>query len=178
MQFFKYYLENILKYDFINRFNYNNISYIPSLEKVILCFEYKNPTYKQILNSLLALELISKSKADLLTLKKSNVSLKLRAGSPVGCKVTLKKLKMLDFISTLFLILIPQDKNFVINFSTKNYTKSLSFDFKSLFLFKELKDHYSVLKDLSNLSIVLITDSKNISEFVFFMKSLKVKFFM
>jgi len=176
MKFFQFYVENTLKYDFINRFNYKSISSIPSLKKVVLCFEYNTPTYKQLLNSLIALELISKSKANLITLKKSNVSLKLRAGSPVGCKVSLKKLKILDFIAVVFLILIPQDKHSKINFLAKNSTKSLSLDFRSLFLFKELKDHYNVLKDLSNLSIVIITNSKNFSEFVFFMRLLKVKF--
>lgn len=174
MKFLRLYIKNLSKYDFVQQFNYKNISDIPRLEKIVLSFEYKTPTYRQVLSSLIALELISKVKPSLLTLKKSNVVLKLRAGSPVGCKVTLRKLKMLDFITNLFLILIPQDKHFRISVPKKIFLSSLSLDFKSLFLFDELKGNYNLLKNLNNLSVVLVTSTKNFSEFLFFMKTLKV----
>jgi len=176
MKFLNLYLKNTLKYDFISHFNYKDISKIPSLKKIVLCFSYKSPTYRQILSSLMALELISKVKPKLLTLNKSNVVLKLRAGSPVGCKVTLKKLKMLEFLSILFLVLIPQDKQLEISLNEKKIINSLSLNFKSLYLFDELKDHYNLLKNLNNLSVVLVTDSKSFFEFLFLLKILKVKF--
>lgn len=175
MKFFQTYILNILEYDFINKFNYKNISEIPNIEKIILCFEYKNPNYRNILNSLLALELISKTKGSILTLRKSNVSLRLRSGSPVGCKVVLRNSKMLDFIANLSLFLIPKDKYFKDSFTVKSSDQNLSFDFKSLFLFNELNNDYNVLRDLSNLSIVMITKSKNYQEFLFLLKSLKIK---
>ena len=170
------YLKNTLKYDFISQFNYKSLNKIPHLKKVVLCFSYKAPTYRQVLSSLMALELISKAKPKLITLDKSNVVLKLRAGSPVGCKVTLTKLKMLDFLSTLFLVLIPQDKQLKISLEKRKITNSLALNFKSIHLFDELKDHYNLLKNLNNLSVVLVTNSKSFSEFLFILKLLKVKF--
>ena len=177
MNFLNLYLKNTLKYDLISQFNYKSINYIPNLKKIVLCFSYKVPTYRQILSSLMALELISNTKPKLVTLNKSNVVLKLRAGSPVGCKVTLTKLKMLDFISVLFFVLIPKDKQLKISLNKKEkITNSLSLNFKSLHLFDELKDHYNLLKNINNLSIILVTSSKSFFEFLFILKILKVKF--
>lgn len=174
--FFHSYLKDIVEYDLVTKFFYKKIKDIPVLKKVVLCFDYKNPSYKQILNSILALNIIgNQSNTTLLTLKKSNVVLKLRSGSPIGCKIILRKLKMLEFLSNLFLILIPQDKNFkglVINSNIKNI---ISFNFKSLSLINALRDQYVLIKDLNSLSVTVTTNSKNLSELIFILKSLKLK---
>lgn len=170
------YLKDIVEYDLVTKFFYKKIKDIPVFKKVVLCFDYKNPSYKQILNSILALNIVGNhSKTILLTLKKSNVVLKLRSGSPVGCKIILRKLKMLDFLSNLLLILIPQDKNFkglVINSKIKD---TISFNFKSLSLFNSLRDQYVLIKDLNSLSVIVTTNSKTLSELIFILKSLKFK---
>jgi large subunit ribosomal protein L5 len=174
--FYHSYLKDIVEYDLVTKFFYTKIKDIPVFKKVVLCFDYKNPSYKQILNSILALNIIgNQSNVILLTLKKSNVVLKLRSGSPVGCKIILRKLKMLEFLSNLFLIMIPQDKNYkglVINSNIKNI---ISFNFKSLSLFNAFRDQYVLIKDLSSLSVTVTTNSKNLSEFIFILKSLKFK---
>jgi len=175
--YYSYYL-NIVKYDLIHKFNYSNIFNIPSIVKLVLSFEYKKPTTKKILSSLLALNLIgSGAKGYIITTKKSNISLKLRAGNPVGCKITLRKLKMFDFLSKFFLIILPQDK--ILNKITKENIglSNLSFKFKTLFLFSEFEQNYLLFKDLSNLTFVLVTNSKNFLEFLFLLKALKFKFF-
>jgi len=174
--FFYSYIKDIVEHDLMTKFFYKKIKDIPVFKKVVLCFDYKNPSYKQILNSILALNVIgNQSNVTLLLLKKSNVVLKLRSGSPVGCKIILKKLKMLAFLSNLFLILIPQDKNFkglVINSNIKN---TISFNLKSLSLFNSLRDQYVLIKDLNSLSVTVTTNSKNLSELIFILKSLKFK---
>lgn len=175
MKFFQSYLINILKYDFIRKFNYSSIDDITNLKNIVLCFEYRNPNYRQLLNSLLALELISNSKVKLITSKKPNVSLRIRAGSPVGCKVVLTNRKMLNFLSNLFLFIIPQDKSFK-GVSVNKKNSSINFDFKSLPLFHQLVDHYNILKDLTNLSIVVNTNSRTFSELIFLIRLLKLKF--
>ena len=174
--FIQHYLKDIVEYDLSTKFFYKNIKDIPVFEKVILCFHYKNPNYKQILNSILVLNIISnQNNSVLLTLKKSNIVLKLRSGSPVGCKVVLRKIKMLEFLFNFILTILPQDKSFegvVVNTKLNN---TISFDFKSLFIFNSLKNHYILIKDLSNLSVNVTTSSKNLPEFLFLLKSLKFK---
>jgi len=171
------YIKKIVEYDLLNKFSYSSIGEIPILHKIVLCFEYKNPSYKQILNSLLVLSLISnRTNISLLTLKNSNVSLKLRSGSPVGCKITLKGINMLEFLSTLFLVLLPQDKKFKGVKTKFNLKDAVSLNFRSLFLFDELKSNYALVRDLSSLSIVIVTSANNFSEIVFLLQSLKLRF--
>lgn len=175
MKFFQSYLLNILRYDLIRRFNYSSIKDIAYLKNVVLCFKYRNPSYNQLLNSLIALELISNSKAKFITSKKPNVSLRIRAGSPVGCKVILTNHKMLNFLSNLLLFIIPKDKIFKGASINKRSNNSVNFEFKSLYLFRELSDHYNILKDLTDLSIVVNTNSKTFSELLFLIRLLKLK---
>lgn len=172
-----YYLQ-IIKYDLIQKFNYSNILNIPKIIKLVLSFEYKKPTTKKVLSSLLALNLIGAgAKGSIITTKKSNISLRLRAGNPVGCKIILRKSTMFQFLSRFFLIILPQDKTLT-KISGKNIEfNTLSFKFKTLFLFPEFEQNYLLFKDLNNLSFVLVTNSRNFLEFLFLLKTLKFKFF-
>ena len=91
MQIFKNYYNNVIKYDLINKFYYTNHKQIPQIINIILNFNCKNLNVKNLVSSLVALELITMKKGIVLTSKKSNIVLKIRKGNPIGCKITLKK---------------------------------------------------------------------------------------
>lgn len=93
MQIFEYYYTNIIRYDLINKFYYNNHKQIPKVIKIVLNFNCNSVNIKRLISSMVALELITNQKSVILTSKKANISLKLRKGNPIGCKVTLKKKK-------------------------------------------------------------------------------------
>ena len=78
MQIFKYYYNNVIKYDVINKFYYKKYKQIPKIIKIVLSFNCKNLNIKQLLNSLIALELISAKKGFILVSKKSNILLKIK----------------------------------------------------------------------------------------------------
>ena len=82
MQIFKYYYNNVIKYDVINKFYYKKYKQIPKIIKIVLSFNCKNLNIKQLLNSLIALELISAKKGFILVSKKSNILLKIKKGNP------------------------------------------------------------------------------------------------
>ena len=56
------YYNNIVKYDLINKFYYQNITQLPKIKKIILTFNFKKQTLKNLMSSLIALELISTQK--------------------------------------------------------------------------------------------------------------------
>ena len=102
MQIFEYYYTNIIRYDLINKFYYNNHKQIPKVIKIVLNFNCNSVNIKRLISSMVALELITNQKSVILTSKKANISLKLRKGNPIGCKVTLKKKNMNIFFFRLF----------------------------------------------------------------------------
>ena len=178
MNFLNTYLNNIILFDFITKFKKNSICSLPNLDKLILSFEYKKPTLKKILVSLLSLKLINgkiNRKGKIIRTKRANISLKLRAGNPVGCKLTLRNKDLLNFIAKFLLIILPSDNTFS---KLKNISdnKMISFQFVNLFLFEELCNNYHIFKELNKLSIVLvISNCKNFEELSFILKSLKIQ---
>lgn len=97
MKFLKNYNENIVKYDLINKFEYTTINNLPKIKKIILSFNFKKFDFKLLISALIALEIISLQKCSLLKAKKFNISLKIRKGNPIGCKVILRKNNMRFF---------------------------------------------------------------------------------
>lgn len=173
MHFFQKYYKNIIVYDLINKFNYSTLNEIPYLTKIVLNFGLKKKNIKSIVSRLLALELIGGQKSKITFSSVSNVTLKIRKGNPVGCKITLRKHSMYTFLSNLILNILPKIKQFK-NFYYKNLTSdSFSFRLKNLFLFIELETYYEFFKDLDNLNITLVSNSRTKNEFYYLLRSLK-----
>jgi large subunit ribosomal protein L5 len=174
MQIFKYYYNNVIKYDVINKFYYKKYKQIPKIIKIVLSFNCKNLNIKQLLNSLIALELISAKKGFILVSKKSNILLKIKKGNPVGCSVTLKKIDMNLFFFRLISEILP-NINLFEGFYIKFLNNSNSFLFvlnKALFIF-ELQKYYFFFRDIPTLKINIVTNSTFIYELIFILKSYK-----
>ena len=175
MQFFEYYYENIIKYDMLNKFNYINVQQFPKIQKIIVSFNCKSYDLKQLFSSLIALELITSQKPFIIKSKISNISLKVRKGNPVGCKITLRKTAMYVFFAKILLQIFPYNF-FLKNLDEQKYkknTKSLTFELKKVLSFPELENQYQFFNKLSNLHIVIVTNSKNFNELKFLLKSFK-----
>jgi len=170
MFFFKNYFNNIINYDLLIKFNYKSIKKLPSIKKLVLTIYSKN--FSKLLSSSLLLELITSSKSALVFSKKPNVVLKVQAGVPVGCKVTLRKNKMFYFLSGLLLFSIPKGSNLTSNMNKKNYN-SFSFTLNNIFIFHIAEKNYNFFKDLDFINISLVTNSYNINELFLIIRSLK-----
>jgi large subunit ribosomal protein L5 len=164
MNFIENYYKNIIKYDLLNRFQYKNLKKLPRLKKIILSFSCKNSNTSQIMPSLLALELITSQKALLTLSKNSNISLKIRKGNPVGCKVILKKKVMYNFLKNLILNILPNLVKF----------KKNSLTLENSLVFSELEQQYYLFKDIPKLNISIVCNSVNFIEFFFLLNSFKL----
>lgn len=171
----KLYLDNIVKYDFITKFNEKKKSFTPKITKVILEFKFKNSLNTDVISSLLALELITNQKPVILLSKiDKNLNLRIKAGSPIGCTVTLRKDSMNNFLFYLFFVKLPYSssiKNIII---TDIKQKNITFNLKDLSIFDFIEDNYYLFKNLKGLTVSLITNSKNSVVTSFLMSSLKV----
>lgn len=175
MSFFEAYNRKIIKYDLINVFVYPNLTRMPRLEKIILNFGYPKSKLKNLISGLLALEFLSSKKGEITRSKHLNIFLKIKKGSPVGCKIVLKKSVMnlfyLKLITSIFpKIKRPQIQSFQTDFK---WIKSVSFQLKNPLFFSELENQFQFFKDTPKLDITLTTSSRSIEELLFLLKSIK-----
>ena len=154
-----------IKKNLKNKFGYKNELEIPKLEKVSLNIAFKstdvdNNFLKYVVDQLSA---IAGQKAVLVNARKSVASFKLRAGSPIACKVTLRGEKMYNFLDKLIYIALPRIKDFR-GLSSKTFNQSghYSFGIKEHTIFPEidLDKAYKVL----GMNINIITNAKTVDE--------------
>ena len=173
MHFFEYYNENIVKYDLINKFRHKNLKKIPKLQFVSLRFKFRNYDLKLLVAALAALELITSQKGTLLTSKVSSVSLKIRKGQPIGCKVIIRGEKMRLFLTKLI------NKITLKRSSTKSKARFehniFSFKISNVLIFNELEKNYQFFKNLKGLDISFITTKSCYKSFIFLMRSYKIE---
>ena len=177
MHFFEQFYTENLKYKLINKFTYKKTNELAQLKKIVLNYGCNTTDLKTIATSLLALELITKQKGTFTVSKNSNVSLKIRKGNPVGCKITLRKSQMFQFLSKTITNVLPNLKNFE-GFSYKRRIKRKAFSYQihDNFSFSELEKHYYLFNNLSKLDFTLVIDSKKKMEVLFILKELQLPF--
>ncbi len=96
------------------RFKYSNIWQVPRLTKVVINMGLGEAAHdnKIIEDAVAELTMIAGQRAVVTKAKKAIANFKIRKGSTVGCKVTLRSNKMYEFIDRLISIVIPRIKDF------------------------------------------------------------------
>lgn len=177
MHFLEHFYFKTLKYDLVNKFVYSNVDKLPKLEKIILNFGFKTGDITQLSSGLLAFELIANQKGIITTTTKSNILLKIRKGNPTGCKLTLHKYSLFNFLSKIVMEVFPKLKNFNgFNHDRKTKKNAFSYEIHDTFSFSELEKHYYCFNNLPKLDITIITVTDDKKEFLFILKSLGFPF--
>lgn len=98
----------------VKRFGYGNVMQVPRITKITLNMGVGEATAdKKALEGALAdMERISGQKAVTTRARKSIANFKIRAGWPIGCKVTLRRERMYEFLDRLIQIAIPRIRDF------------------------------------------------------------------
>ena len=97
-----------------DHFKYTNEMQVPKLEKVVINMGVGEAVAdsKKIKSAIAALTAISGQKPVETKARKSIASFKLRDGMTVGCKVTLRRDRMYEFLDRLVTIALPRVKDF------------------------------------------------------------------
>jgi len=100
--------------ELINRFSYKSAMQVPRLEKITLNMGVGEAVAdKKILqNAMDDLQKISGQKPIITFSRKSIAGFKIREGMPIGCKVTLRRDRMYEFLDRLINIAIPRIRDF------------------------------------------------------------------
>ena len=100
--------------DLIKKFEYKNKMQVPRVEKIVVNMgvgEAKD-NVKILESALNDLQLICGQKPIVCRAKKSISNFKLRENMPIGCKVTLRRNRMYDFMDKLLNVALPRVRDF------------------------------------------------------------------
>ena len=96
------------------KFGYTSTMQVPKIEKVVVnvgCGEARENA--KVLEAVVRdLSTITGQKAIITNAKKSVANFKLRQGTPIGCKVTLRGERMYEFVDRFFNIALPRVRDF------------------------------------------------------------------
>lgn len=95
-------------------FGYNNVMQVPRLEKIVLNTSIKEATQnvKVLETAAEELALITGQKPQVRRARKAIANFKLRAGIPIGARVTLRGPRMWEFLDRLINIALPRVRDF------------------------------------------------------------------
>ncbi len=106
--------EEVIRGRLVEQFGYKNRMQIPALDKVVINMGIGEGVAdrKKVESAASDLALISGQKPIVTKARKSIATYKLRDGQAIGCKVTLRKARMYEFIDRLINIALPRVRDF------------------------------------------------------------------
>jgi large subunit ribosomal protein L5 len=98
----------------IEKFGYKNRLQVPKLEKIVINMGVGEATQdkKRVEAAAAEMQAISGQRPVITKAKKSIAQFKLREGMPIGCKVTLRRDRMFEFLDRLVTIALPRVRDF------------------------------------------------------------------
>jgi len=149
----------------MKRFNYRNPMEVPRLEKIVINMGLGEAIQNvKILDSAVSeLTAITGQKAVITKAKKSIAQLKLRAGMPIGCMVTLRKERMYEFFNRLVNLALPRVRDFK-GVAGKSFDGRGNFalGIREQLIFPEI--HYEKIDKVKGMNIVIVTTAKTDEE--------------
>lgn len=149
----------------MEKFGYKNIMQVPKIEKVVINMgvgEAKdNP---KVLESAVGdLQIIAGQKPVLTRAKKSVANFKIRENMALGCKVTLRKTNMYEFVDKLVSIALPRVRDFR-GVSAKAFDGrgNYSLGIKEQLIFPEIE--YDKVDKVRGMDIIFVTSANTDEE--------------
>ena len=149
----------------MEQFGYKNRYQVPTIEKIVVNMGVGEGVQdqKKIAAATNELTLITGQKPIVTRAKKSIASFKLREGMQIGCKVTLRRTRMYEFLDRLVTIALPRVRDF-------RGIPSRSFDgrgnfamgLKEQIVFPEID--YDKVDDVRGLNVVIVTSAESDEE--------------
>ena len=147
------------------QFGYKNGMQIPVLDKIVINMGIGEGVAdrKKVDSAAADLALISGQKAVITKARKSIATYKVRAGQAIGCKVTLRKARMYEFLDRLINIALPRVRDFR-GLSPKSFDGrgNYSLGIKEHIVFPEID--YDKAAEIWGMDITVCTTARNDDE--------------
>jgi large subunit ribosomal protein L5 len=159
------YYRDVVRGELQKRFGYRNPMQIPRLDKVVLNMGVGEATQdsKKLQSAMAELALISGQKPAVCRARKSVANFKLREGMAIGCKVTLRKRRMYEFVDRLINIALPRVRDFR-GVSAKSFDGRGNFamGLREQIIFPEI--NYDDVDEMRGLDVVICTTARTDDE--------------
>jgi len=147
--------------ELMKEFGYKSVMEVPRLEKIVLNMGVGEAVNdKKILeNAVGDLTQIAGQKPVITKARKSIAGFKIRAGYPIGCKVTLRNVRMYEFLDRLISVAIPRVRDFR-GISGKAFDGRGNFNMgvREQIIFPEIE--YDKIDALRGLNVTIATTAK------------------
>ena len=159
------------------KFNLKNIFEVPKLGKIVVNMGVGEAVSdsKVINKAIEDLSLITGQKPVITKAKKSIAGFKLRKGVNIGCKVTLRKKRMFEFLDRLIFIALPRVRDFK-GLSKKSFdgNGNYSIGIKEQIIFPEID--YDKVDKIRGMDITITTTTTNQDHAYELLKSFNLPF--
>lgn len=163
--------------DLMKEFGYKSIMAVPRLQKVILNMGLGEAiqNIKVLDAGVEELTLIAGQRAVITKAKRSIAGFKLRQGMPIGCMVTLRHSRMLDFLDKLFNVTLARVRDFR-GLSDKIFDGrgNCTIGIKEHIIFPEID--YDKIDRMKGMNISIVTTAKTDAEGLYMLKHLGMPF--
>jgi len=161
----KTYFEEVVRQKLAEEFGYKNRMQVPVLEKIVINMgigEGVNDR-KKVEQAAADLGMIAGQKAVITKARKSIATFKVRDGQAIGCKVTLRKTRMYEFIDRLINIGLPRVRDFRgLNPKSFDGGGNYTLGIKEHIIFPEID--YDKATDIWGMDITVCTSAKTDAE--------------
>jgi large subunit ribosomal protein L5 len=147
------------------KFGYKNVMQVPRLTKIVINMGVGEAVadQKQILSAVEEMTLIAGQKPVITKAKKAEASFKLRAGLQIGCRVTLRKQRMYEFLDRFVTIAMPRIRDFRgVNPKSFDGRGNYNMGLKEQIVFPEI--NYDRITNVRGMDITIVTTAKNDEE--------------
>ena len=157
--------ENEVRKALLEKYQYSSTMQIPALSKIVINIGGGDATQdsKKLEEAVSELTLISGQKPIITKAKKSIATFKLREGQEIGCKVTLRGLRMYDFFDKLVSIALPRVRDFRgVSKNAFDGRGNYTLGIKEQLIFPEID--YDKVAKVRGMDIVIVTTANTDAE--------------
>jgi large subunit ribosomal protein L5 len=157
--------DEVIRKKLTEQFGYKNPMQVPGLDKVVINMGVGEAAAdrKKVESAAADLSLIAGQKPVITKARKSIANFKLRDGQPIGCKVTLRKARMYEFVDRLINIALPRVRDFRgLNPKSFDGRGNCTIGIKEHIVFPEID--YDKAAEIWGMDIVVCTTAKTDDE--------------
>jgi large subunit ribosomal protein L5 len=147
------------------KFGYKNRMEVPRLDKIVINMGVGDATQdkKKVEQAAAEMEKIAGQKPVITKAKKSIAQFKLREGMPIGCKVTLRRERMYEFLDRLVTIALPRVRDFRgLNAKSFDGRGNYAMGLKEQIVFPEI--NYDQIDQVRGMDVIITTTAKTDDE--------------
>jgi len=157
--------EKVVKPALIKEFGYGNPLQAPRLDKIVINMGVGEGTQdgKKVDAAAGELAVISGQKPVITKAKTSIATFKLRENLPIGCKVTLRRERMYEFLDCLINIALPRVRDFrVVSGKSFDGRGNYALGLKEQLVFPQI--NYDQVTDVRGMDVIICTTAKTDAE--------------